>query len=243
MKKSIFFAICIALSSCYVLPKKNKLYQSFTSIDIGVIGKQEKTLRESDFKIVGIPNYENKIRLSAVIVDFDKSNFKSYKKYLSSTSKTTLVNEFIDSISQKPKYVELEILDKVQVVNTLNKNNKDILKYLRRTPENTIITKLKFVADKTLLKNIKNANVFYLQTAADKKQQFLKLFKDTELIASLNMSLLQSFQYDVSSFCWEISEKKSTTLVTILDEGELCKNGTVRNPNKAIDKKIKKFDF
>ncbi|CAM1340643.1 hypothetical protein [Tenacibaculum amylolyticum] len=241
MKKYLYLIFCLSFASCYVLPQKNKLYQSYGLVDLGVIGKQKKSVRKTGYEIIGIPEYKENIKLKVTLKKIDKQNFKSYSEYTKSTSSKELIT-YNDSIKVIPNYVEVQISDKIAIVKALNTGNSEILNYLVKNPEVSIVTKLKFVANTKTLKNIQESDTYYLKTLHD-KQSFILMYKGNKLIDKINTAVLQVFQYDVSSLCWEVSERKQTKIVGVVKEGELCKNGTVRNPNKEINRKIKKFDF
>ncbi len=229
------------VTSCNTLPKKDKLYQSYTTIDLGVLGLNKKGIRKSQFQVIGVPEYSKKIKLSATFKSFNISNYKSYKEYIKNTSQQQLA-EYSDSLDYISNYLQLEIQDKVAVVNTINDKNENIRNYLLKNPELTIVTKLKIVAIKQFYENVKKANAFYLQTLND-KQQFLLMYDQDKLLAKISIASLQTFEYELSSFCWSVSDRETMKIIGIVSEGEKCKNGLTRNPRKQIIKNINKYKF
>ncbi|SNR15444.1 hypothetical protein [Tenacibaculum jejuense] len=238
---SYIIILCLIVTSCNTLPKKDKLYQSYTTLDLGVLGLNKKGIRKSQFQVIGVPEYSEKIKLSTTLKSFNTSNYKSYKEYIKNTSLQELI-EYNDSLEYVPNYVQLEIQDKVAIVNTINANNENIRDYLLKNPELAIITTLKVVGRKQFFQSVKKANAFYLQTLND-KQQFLLMYDGDKLLAKVSIASLQTFEYELSSFCWNVSDRETMKVVGIVSEGEKCKNGLTRNPRKQIIKKLNEYKF
>ncbi|WP_075341344.1 hypothetical protein [Tenacibaculum agarivorans] len=242
MKKYLYaILVCLSITSCHVLPKKEKLYTSYTTLDLGVVGIQKKSLRKSEYQVVGVPEFKKRIRLNATIKKFTASNFKSYTAYIDHTSKEQQI-QFNDSIQPVPNFIEFEITDKVQVIEALNSDNIEVQRYLVKNPDVTIVSKLKGVTNPAILEQVKKSDTFYLQTSPN-RQQFIHMYKGDKLIGKINTSAMDTFEYDVSSFCWQVSDRDSMKIIGMVEEGELCRNDSYRNPNKAIKDKIKKYDF
>ena len=240
MKRYLYLILCVLISSCYVLPQKNKLYQAYSSVDLGVLGEQKKTVRKNSFEVVGIPAYFHPIKLDFTSREFNNQNFKSYQRFLESTTKKDIII-YDDSLEIKPNYFELKINDKVSVIDEINNGgyNHKVKNYLYYNPELTLVTQIKFVAQPKVLQYLKQADALYLFTK-DNNQSYILLYKEGKVIHELNSSELQVFQYEVSSFCWNVHKMGVSRIVGLVDEGELCENGAARNPIKEIDKREKK---
>ncbi len=241
MKKYSYLILCVLITSCYTLPQKNKLYQAYNSIDLGVLGTQKKTIRKSSFEVTGIPFYRNPIKLDFTSKEFNNQNYKSYQNFIETSTKKEIVT-YNDSLEIKPNYFELKINDKVSVIDAIDnsKYNDKVKKYIYHNPEITLITQIKFVAPNKVLQYLKQADALYLQTK-ENNQSYILIYKGGKIIHELNSSELQTFQYDISSFCWGINGTRVTGIVGLVEEGELCKNRTVRNPIKEVEKRKKEI--
>ncbi len=239
MKKYYYVILTLVFTSCYTLPQKTKFYQSFSTLELGVLGEQKKSLRKSSFQVAGIPVYRSAIRLDFAARDFDSQDFKSYQAFLKNSTKRNLI-EYYDSLEVKPKYFELKVNDKVTILNEITSKgyNSSLNEYIYNNPDLSLITQIKFVASKNTLKLLSKAEALFLRTI-EPNQSYIMIYQGGKLINKINSSELQVFQYEVSSFCWRIPESGNSRIVSLTEEGELCKNGTVRNPIKEIEKRKK----
>ncbi|WP_420553536.1 hypothetical protein [Tenacibaculum aiptasiae] len=225
--------------SCGVLPHKNNFYETQKNVELGVIGVKKKSVHKTDFEEIGIPNYENLIKISLIEKNFTK---KIYNQYLKAIKNKKVLNsvKYIDSIENKPKYFEINLNDKVEVINAINSNSL-LFNYLKKTPEAKIVTSLRFVAPKSLSNKLLSADAFYLTTDNQKKQR-LYIYKNQSKVGEIDMSKNDVFAYKKASFCWMVTDRKKLKLATILEEGETCKNATNKNVEK-LEKELTKSTF
>lgn len=233
MKKIAYIILLVSIVSCNVLPKNKTLMLTSNPIELGVVGEQKRNLKKTAYHIFGIPNYKLKIKTSVVVHSFNKSNYKKYLKSIKGKPVKDVVN-YIDSIPQKSAFVEIEIIDKVGVVSAINNDNPTIFNYLKKQSNTTLVSKIRLITNVANLKNIQLADAFYLQTLTN-KQQYLMVFKDGKLLSKINLYSTQTFGYELSSFCWEVTKRKKIRLATIVTEGENCSNETKRNPDDLIE--------
>lgn len=241
IKTIVFFANIILLTSCNTLPKSKNLKQGNVSLELGVIGERKKEIQKTDYDVFGIPNYHNKIKVSAKVKSFNKN---TYKKYLKSIQNTSLKDNirYIDSIPLKPDFVELEITDNTSIVSIINEGDLAIFNYLKKHPNASLVSKIRVILNSSDLNTMKKADALYLETIGE-KQQYLVLFKENQLLEKLNLYGLHTFEYDISYFCWEVTDKRRIRLATIVDHKN-CSGDRERNPDdliEKIDKSIFKF--
>lgn len=231
VKRIVYVIIPLLIVSCNVLPKRKTLKLATFPLELGVVGEQKETLQKTNYHVFGIPNYKNKIKVSVTVRSFDKGN---YKKYLNSIKETSLKNKvnYIDSLSLKPEFVDLEIIDNVELVASINDNNFNIYNYLKSHNKATIVSKLRIVPKN--LKEIKEGDAFYLQTLDD-KQQYLLVFKGGKLLKKINLYGSHVFGYDVSFFCWELTEGRKIKIATMISNGQSCKNKRERDPDDLLE--------
>lgn len=242
MKKLLFAIVAVLIVSCNVLPKKRTLHLASSPIELGVVGRQNYSLQKRAYRVFGIPNFKNKIKISAVIRSFDKTTYKRYLKSIKETTNENTVN-YIDSIVQKPTFVELQIIDKVGVINTINRGNTDIYNYIKSNYKSSLVSKIRVVVTPSNLEKIKKANAFYLQTLQG-KEQYLMMYEDGKLVDKINFYGMVTFGYELSSFCWELTDRKKLKVSALLKEGQNCNENSNRNPNKLLEELTEsKFKF
>ena len=233
MKKLLFAAIVITMISCNVLPKKRTLHLASSPIELGVVGAQNRSIQKTAYRVFGIPKYKRKIKASAVVKSFDKVIYNRYLKSIAQTSSINTVT-YIDSIAEKPKFIELEVLDKVGVVNAINEENPEIFKYIKNNYKSSLVSKVRVVVTPADFEKIKQANAFYLQTLQG-KEQYLMMYEDGKLVDKLNLYGMVTFGYELSSFCWELTDQKKVKVSALLKEGQNCNENSKRNPNDLLE--------
>lgn len=197
-KLLITFSITLLLISCGSLPEKSNILYTSKNIELGVVGEKSTTIRKTNFQVFGIPNYLDKIKLNVSVKPFTE---KIYKKYLKNSTQNQVTNSisYSDSITPKPSYIDISIEDRVMVTETLNKQ-KDIFNYLRKSPNASLVTSIRMVADKNIHNQLQQADAFYLQTDTHKKQ-WLLIYKNEKEIKKIDMNSSIVFGYDIATFC------------------------------------------
>ncbi len=225
--------------SCSTLPQKQDYYTPLSYTELGVVGKKQKSVHKTDFTTIGIPTYENKIRLRIVEKVFTKTTFQKYKKAsVHKNENSTIV--FNDSIQPKPTYLNIEIEDKVGVVETLNKQIS-IFNYLKRSPRATLVSGLQITPSTIFASTFKKADAVYLQTDTHTKQWFV-FYNKGRVIAKLDLAKSSLFGYKLASFCWEATSRRKIRIATIVEEGSICTSMTKRNPEK-LEQELTKSSF
>lgn len=239
MRKLLFLLSLSAVISCSTLPQKYDYYIPLSYVELGVVGKKQKSVHQTEFNTFGIPKYENKIRLKIVEKEFTKSIFKKYTKSIKN-NKTTII--FNDSINIKPTYLSIDIEDKVTVITTVNEQ-KSIFSYLKRSPKASIVSGLQIVPSKEYINLFKEADAVYLQTDIHSKQWFV-FYKKGGILQKIDLKNSDLFGYKLSSFCWEATDRRKIKIATLVDEGNICSSMTKRNPEKLeLELTKSSFDF
>ncbi len=240
--KSIYVVLwCIVFSSCGSIQQLQYESQRKTeqSLVLGSIGSDKDFLLQKEYKNIALPTYNKPIKLSVTEVPFNKSVYKVFLKARASQSSNINVM-YIDSLKKKPKYIKLQIDDKIEMIATLNaKQNIKIKNYLSLNPYTNIITNLSLVLNKEDRDKLMNAeSVFLIEKGL--KTYILQLHahgKKTEQIL-INKSVV--FAYKTSHCCWQENRKHRINIVDLVDEFNNCPNGSYRSSNRA-KKKVNYF--
>lgn len=220
--------------SCNALPIQSVQKDASTSIELGAIGIMSSRLVQNQFQINAIPSLEQKIRVKSIAKFFDKTTISYYNKNQPDTTKTIT---YIDSLTIQPKYLQLEIIDKVTLLEELNaKSNKTVVAYLK-TAENTLfISSVSIKFPEMIQNNIQNAEEIFLMNS-DNKKYVLALFNKNKLSEIIEFSTGDIFEYETSNFCWGVNDKHNIVITDITD-GKCGKN-TYKTYHKAHKKQIK----
>lgn len=229
MKKISYIIILLACVSCAVLPEKNDFYITDSTIALGVVGEKRKSLRKTDFQAFGLPEYKEKIKVNVSEKAFNENTFKDYTTSVKNRNIVTAIT-LVDSLSNKPTFIQLKIEDKVAVVKALNTENIDIFNYLKKSPSATLVSEIRLVGNEDFKTKLKQADAYYIKTDKHKKT-WLVLHKEEKEIDKLDLLQTTIFEYKLSSFCWKASKRRKIELATILNEGQNCSESTNRNAN------------
>jgi hypothetical protein len=183
---------------------------------------------------VVIPIFKQKIRVSVSIIPFNKRTYKLYAEAARHQNK--VVN---DSVINKLVYVNVEIIDKVQLIKELNADyNTATSIYLQQSKENELVIQVSAFFDAIDLSNLSQAEEVYLLN--NKPQKYvLELVKGGKAFAHIDLSKGATFGFSTASFCWK-KEQGKISLANLVSSGEHCTNDTYKNVRR-LDKKINYF--
>lgn len=235
MKKLIFILVFIFIFfSCKpVIVNHEVKNATATNLELGNIGLPGRSLLEYKFKTTAIPRFKNKVRIEIEQANFNKGKFNTYLK-ASPENKSGIV--YIDSLENKPQFVELKIIDRVGLITAINED-LEVLNYLKNTQgEVKIITSLSIALSNNYLNTIINAESLFLTYEGKfKKHQILAINKNGEKNI-INFSEGSAFTYSVSSFCWQENERKQVVIADIIDSWNSCPSKTYKKARRAKKK-------
>ncbi len=241
MKKLSLIFILIAIVSCRSV-EVNTLRQQTTKtvVELGVIGKVKKGIKLNTFQTTTVPVYKQKIRVAASIVAFTDNSFNTYAKAAMHQNKK-VKESYIDSLTVKPGYANLQIMDNVQLLSELNgTHNKEINTYLQITKKTKIITSISAYFSPIELSNISQAEELYLVNSKTKKY-ILELMKSGKIIGTIDLSRAVTFAYTTASFCWG-KEHGTVYIANLVGKDELCTRKTYRNVTR-LNKKVNYYKY
>ena len=237
MKKEITFILFIITINLSYLTLFAQVLQKPTIdyVEIGTIGKSKQAISTKKFITTSIPQLKHKIRIHATVLNFNKIRYKRYRKSAKKQNSNVDVN-YIDSILDKPKYVKLEIIDKVQLLQELNEEyNTTLQTYLQNSTLNKLIVDVLAYLDNIDLNNLSKAEEIYLVNNKPKKYT-LELIKSGKSFAMIDLSKTITFGYTTASFCWK-KENGKVIMVNFLRRGNKCVKSTYKKVSK-LEKKV-----
>ncbi len=236
MKKIIVILLLVGvLFSCKTV-QVNQQSQKITKaiVELGSIGKVNYKLATDRFKLTTLPTYKQKIRVAANIVAFNKTTFNTYAQAAKQQNQKISIT-YIDSVANKPGYANLQILDKVQLLNALNaEHNIELNTYLQNVKNNEIIKGVSAYFNSIDLSNLSQADEIYLVNNKPKKYN-LELIKNGKPFATIDMANGVTFAYNTASFCWK-KERGQISIVNLISGNESCAKDTYRNVSRLNKK-------
>lgn len=243
LKKSIL-VLCIIcfLTSCKSLDIHQASHTPTTQqVTLGTVGLDKDFLLQKEFNNTAIPTYKTPIKVFATAAPFNKQHYKNFVKAKALQSASVSVN-YIDSISNKPKFLKLQIADKVAVIDALNsQENSTIKAYLSHNTHANILTHISIALNKKDFDAITKANAVFLIEKGIKNYA-LQLYSHgerTQLI-SFNQGIL--FAYKTEHCCWQENEKHQLSIVDLVSTFNNCPNKTYRSPIR-VKKKMNQIKF
>jgi hypothetical protein len=239
-KHLVILAFASILMSCNSV-KINKSYQKTTTQNLllGTVGEQKEFVLEQDYNQTAIVQYNTPIRINVSLLDFNKTTFRAFEK--ASKGQSAKLNiTYIDSLDSKPKFLSLEIADRVAVLNALNsKENLDVFQYLQNKPNAHLVSNLTVAFNEAVTNAIMNADKVFLEQDGLKNYR-LSLYRENKIVETILLNEGVVFAFKTSGFCWKQNSKYQLEIVDIVKGENKCPNKTYKLAKRA-HKKVNYF--
>tara|TARA_R110000868_G_scaffold324166_2_gene585047 strand:- start:99 stop:833 length:735 start_codon:yes stop_codon:yes gene_type:complete len=235
MKPSILIACCLLLLalSCKTInliqtPQTNTTQQ----VSLGSIGSGKEFVLQKGFDNSAVPNYKAPIKLSVITRPFTKQTYKAFIKAKALQSADIAVT-YIDSVPNKPKYLQLQIADKVAIITALNsEENRDVKDYLSLNTYAQVLSSMSVVFNQKDIESINNADaVFLIQNGI--KTYAIQLYKNKVKTQTISFNDGVVFEYQTSYCCWQENNKHQIDIVDLVSTFSACPNNTYRSPKRS----------
>lgn len=229
----LIFIIAILVISCNTL-KINQEFQKTTTqnLQLGTVGEQKDFILEQDYNHVALPVYNIPIKVNVSPLNFNKSTYNAFTKAKPSQAQNVAVN-YIDSLDTKPKYLKIDIADRVAVLNTLNsKLNQDVFQFLKNKDQAHVITSLAVAFNNNQLDVLTQADEVLLEVTGVKNYA-LKAYKDNKLQQTIMFNEGVVFAYKTSSCCWKQNDKYQLEIIDLAEGNNKCPNQSYNSANRA----------
>ena len=210
-------------------------------IILGTVGEQKRFVLEQDYNHTALPKYKLPIKVNVNAIVFTKPTFKAFSKAKVSQSQNVSIN-FVDSLHTKPKFLKLELADRITVLNALNaKENRDVFQFLQNKSEAHLVTSISIAFNTKDITTLINAEEVFLEVDGIKNYA-LKTYKNGELQQTIQFNQGIIFGYQTSSCCWKQNDKYQLEIVDIVERNDQCPNKTYKSSKRA-KKKINYYKF
>lgn len=231
-----FLLLLVCLNSCKLVSIGQERAKTLSSNPmLGTVGSYQDDIISSEFTPSGLPEFDDKIKLSVEKVFFNKQTLKQYNA-------KTLIEEnelrIVDSLDLNPSYLKLEISDKVGMVKAINSaKNKDLKNYIEVTRDKTILTSVWMYVPDKISKIMGNAKELYLinNNKSSYSIEVLNMDNSTQI---LSFSEGTAFGYNFSGFCWTENYRHEAVIAAFREMNEPCPGNTKKNPEKVTSKDL-----
>jgi hypothetical protein len=204
-----------------------------SQIFIGELGVYKKGIMEDDFQPIDNPNLIGPLRLSKNEVAFTRSGYKKYKMAFKKAKEE--INDSLLDLN-KPVYFELEIVDDVKFIESINQSGDGLLlDYLIQTEDNLAVTGVKMVFPDQINRKIQNASEIYLVDLTDLTYALKLIYSDSKS-EIINFSEGDILGHTFSSICWSVNYKGDFLIGALPDKGARCP-GKTKNKIRKLDEK------
>jgi hypothetical protein len=240
-----FLKVCclfMLVASCRTININLESQRNTTQqLSLGSIGSSKDYILQKGFNSSAIPSYKEPIKVWVTIKPFNKQTFKTFTKAKALQPADVAIN-YVDSIAVKPKYIQLQIADKVAVITALNSEvNTAVKNYLTHNTYANVLTSVSLTLNTHDLENITKADaVFLVENGV--KQYALQLYEKqvkTQIIL-FNQGVV--FEYKTSNCCWQENKYHKLDIVDLVSDFNSCPSNTNRSAKRA-EKKINTLNY
>lgn len=233
--KIFSFLLIYCFASCKSVSFQENLINLNTDPGLGTIGVFQDKLMSNDFNVVGLPELDEKIKLSIKKIYFNNSSLRKYNKKI---HEEELKLELVDSLKYDPYYFKIEISNKIGLIEILNNSaNKEIRDYLEISGKNLIVTSVFIYFTPEISVLVENALAIYLINNKKSSYSMELLYKDGSG-EILNFKEGTAFNYGLSGFCWKANYKREAIIAALRERTDPCPGDSKIDPEKVYSKDI-----
>ena len=234
MNKCICIALMIAgFTSCKTLSVQQERQTKTTqNLQLGAIGVHKNFILEQDYNFTAFPQFQHPIKVKVNGVPFNKTKMKVFENAKRTQNKDIHV-KYVDSVKIKPRFLKLEIADRVAVLKSLNsKGNATIFQFLKTKKNAHLITAISIVFDAETTAKLSTAQEVFLEHTGI-NNYVLKTYENTKEQHSIYFNEGVVFGYQTSNACWKENKKRQLEIVDFVESNDRCPIHTHRLANKA----------
>ena len=233
IKYSCMLLMLASFTSCRTLSvQQERQLKTTQNLELGTIGVHKNFMIEQDYNFVAIPQYQSPIKVNVTRVPFNKTKLKAFENAKSAQNKTVTVR-YIDSVKPKPRFLKLEIADRVAVLKSLNSpQNRDVFQFLQNKSNAHLISTISVVFDAETTAKLSTAQQVFLEYTGI-NTYVLKTYNNTKEQHSIHFSEGVVFGYQISNVCWKENKKRQLEIVDFVESDDRCPLNSYRMAKKA----------
>jgi len=235
----ILSAFFLILTSC--AGYKSKMQKAaITFPEIGSIISTQGKILYTNTEQIGVPVWNKPLNVQVKKMPFNKATYHKYATYMEKASKINSI-AYVDSLPYKPKYVHLQLANKITIATILNNDdNKELKTYLEHAASYKLVTSIQVALTEEMITNFVNAEMLLLEQDS-LKNTYLVLVTNAQRKKML-FSELEVFGYEYASFCWGEDKYHNKKIKNLVVGDKSCPKETYKKAFKVkSDKSYLKF--
>jgi len=197
---------------------------------IGSIANEKKSLLGSEVHCIGKPHMIHALALSIREIPFTKSTYRTYQNRKIHNEEKGAVH-YVDSLTVKPKYITLEISDRIALQTLLNhSDNSDVRSYLIKDEDYSVVSGITMVVNPELRRDFMASEALFL-TETEHGVLGIALMNNKETV-TIPLPKAGIFDYKLSGFCWGENRYGEKQIEAIVSYGDRCPEGTEKDAHK-----------
>ncbi len=242
MKSAITFAsLVVALLACSCASHKAQYQEASLSFpELGSIVQTKGQLWYATAEQVGRPKWKRSLEVTVQELPFNKKSYTTYATYMAKASKMNGI-PYRDSLPYKPKYLRLQLRNKIGLTTQLNhSDNSEVREFIKTDDAYKIVTRLDISVPDVLMPQFLGANQVVLKEGQQRGIHLVLINGKQE--TTVTFTEVQVFDYEFSSFCWGEDRYHHKRIETLLSGNEKCPKGTFKKAAKVTsDRAYLKF--
>lgn len=225
--------LLIYVTSCGTV-KVDQDYQQKTKYPkiLGGIGEQQDFILENDYNQLALPHFNSDIPVFIKSVPFTKPTFKAFTE-AKAVQNGGISISYADSSAVKPKFITIEIADRVSVLEQLKSDtNKTIYDFVLNKSEAKLVTSMALVLTAEDNKLLEAAEVVMLQSTIQKDYQ-LALYNNGKQSHTIRFNNAVIFGYQASDFCWKQNSAYKLELIDLVETNNKCPKDSYPSADRA----------
>lgn len=220
----IFFSACGSYKS-----EQQAAKLSFP--ELGSLVHMKGKLWNANAEQIGKPVWNTPLEITAQQLPFNKKTYTTYASYMANASRINGI-PYVDTLPYKPKYIRLQLLDKIGSTAQLNnKNNTHVREYLEDDAAYKLVTRIDITLPDEMIPQLLAANAIRMVENVNNGKHLILTTAGQE--SKISLSEIQIFDYGFSSFCWNEDRYHRKQIEAILPENEKCPKGTFKKASKV----------
>jgi len=230
----IFIFLSVLVTACGTY-KSEQQAAKLTFPELGSVVHTKGDLWYASSEQIGKPMWASPLALKVQQLPFNKTSYSTYGRYMANAGKINGV-AYVDSLPYKPKYLRLQLVNKIGATAQLNMNeNTNVRAYLENDDAYKLVTRIDITVTDAMMPQFLEANTVHMLEDGQQGKYFLLTTKGQE--TKISWADIQIFDYGLSSFCWGEDRYHNKQIEAILGENEKCPKGTYKKASKVKSEK------
>ena len=225
----LVFGFLLILGSCAAYKGKKQEAQLIYP-ELGALAKRSRTMFYKASEQVGMPKWDQ-LKVTPHKLPFNNESYLTYAKAMQRAGTINTI-PYNDSLKYKPKYVRLQLLDKIRMTQLLNEpENKEVMGYLEKDGEIKLVVSIDIAPVEEDIDKLMQADGLLLKPNELGREELVVVSGQEEYGYKLDEFIV--FNYTLATFCWGEDRYHNVRIENIVADDQACPKGTYSKPSKV----------